>query len=220
LALALCAIAYVSLALIPRDAKLSDDGATAMNWFIGCHIAVLCLTSASTSIFWHRFLNQERMAYTVKCVPPWIIFFYALCFAVVDVAFPGTGFEIVNIFTDFTLLIGFLFMISLDACDCPRRTQLLAFTIMFIAMVVGTALASLVWPDQIILHGTQHASGTGWVGQFTKNGMVKTAFYGMMSLLAPGMVTSRLLAWSLHGSFMPGALQMPGLTGITSVAIC
>ena len=87
-------VVYTALLGIPGGAKTDDNGVAA-GWYVACHsAALLVLLVPLMVIFWRRFLVRERLMYTLKCLPPWIILGYALLFWGVIVAYPAPGWEI------------------------------------------------------------------------------------------------------------------------------
>ena len=104
--------------------------------------------------------------------------------------FPDPGREISSRVGSTNYLLFNILILTLDACDCSRRFHLFIFTYAFCAMIIGAGLATFVWPDTVILDGT--LTDSGWVGRFTKNGLFKTAYFGILSLMAPAMVTAWL----------------------------
>ena len=49
-------------------------------------------------------------------------------------------------------------------------------------------LASFVWPD-LVVHSGQ-LTDRGWVGSFSKNGLLKSSYWGMLGLITPALVTA------------------------------
>jgi hypothetical protein len=128
------------------------------------------------------------MVYTLKCLPPWIILGYALLLWGVNVTYPNPGKERTDPVAATTFLIGNIFFLTLDACDSPRRFQLVAFTLMFMSLVFAAAMASFVWRDVVILDGTE--TDAGWAGRLTKNGLQRISYAGMLSMTTSALVVS------------------------------
>jgi hypothetical protein len=133
---------------------------------------------------------RDRLIYTLRSLPPWIILGHTLLNWGVVVAYPFPGWEVSGAMMATSYLLIFLLVLTLDACECPRRFHLWTFTYTFLALVWTAVMNALFWPDVVVNNGTQ--TDAGWVGRFTGNGLRKTSYYGVMSLMAPAMVTAWL----------------------------
>merc|ERR1711865_262847 len=98
------------------------------------------------------------------------------------------GYALSDMITATTYLCLCLIVLTLDSCECSKRFHRWAFTAVFLGLCGGCYLASFVWTDSIIAHGTDSPSGI--VGRFTKLGMRRTIFVGMIGLMLPAMITA------------------------------
>jgi hypothetical protein len=184
-----CGGVYIALVAIPKKFKTDADGAVA-GWYVASHSVSLALLVALMMIFWRRVLVRERLVYTLKSLPPWIMLGYALLMWGVNLNYSQPGFEMSDKVSASSFLCACILVLTLDACDCTRRFHLYAFTYVFCGVVFATGMASFVWPDVVVHSGT--VVGTSVSGRFTKNGLVKMSYYGIMSLMAPAMVAAWL----------------------------
>jgi len=161
---------------------------TGAGWYVSLHSIILSTVVLCLGFFWHRFLERERLVFTLKSGLPLIILGYALLQWVVDVAYPSVGLEITDRIAATTVLLACVLILTLDACDCSRRFHVTAFTIMFFGTFFKAVLASFVWPD-LVVHSGQ-LTDRGWVGSFSKNGLLKSSYWGMLGLITPALVTA------------------------------
>ena len=135
------AVALYGLIMVPENVKKGQV------WYWASQLLVMLLTLGLAISFWRKHLVMARVQYALYCSTPWMIFFYAMVFYVVELIVDEEGFNISNRLVATTSTLYFLGLISLDATDCSRCFRLFVFSFGFFSMVSGLFLASFVWSD-------------------------------------------------------------------------